>query len=54
MPYILNTQKDIKDILKCLGLSSIDGLFKRIPEQLKLKNSVNLLKGLSEFETKNV
>lgn len=54
MPYILNTQKDIKDILKFLGLSSVEELFKQIPEQLKLKNALNLHKGLSEYETKNV
>ena len=54
MPYILNTQKDTKDILKCLGLSSIDDLFKQLPDKIKLKDPLNISKGLSEYETKSV
>ncbi len=49
MNYIANTEKQQKEMLKTCGFSSIDELFKDIPDPLKLK-SFNIPKGKSEFE----
>ncbi len=52
MPYILNTPEDTKEMLKVIGVSSIDELYTQIPSQIKLNESLNLPEGLSEFEVK--
>ena len=52
MPYILNTQKDIKEMLKSVGVKSVEDLYDQIPPNLKLSKSLNLPDGYSEFEVK--
>jgi len=49
MSYVPHTQDDIKQMLKAIGVSSIDELFKDIPVALRPK-SFNLPQGKSEFE----
>ena len=53
MPYILNTDKDRKEMLSAMGLSSLDELFAQIPEALRLKEPLNLEAGYSELKLKN-
>ena len=54
MPYILNTEKNIKDMLKAIGASSIDELYKLLPDRIKLNNPLEIPSGLSELFTKKV
>jgi glycine dehydrogenase subunit 1 len=49
MPYVANTDRQRKEMLKTLGLSSIDDLFCDIPESLRIPG-LNLPEGLSESE----
>ncbi|MBU1726274.1 MAG: aminomethyl-transferring glycine dehydrogenase subunit GcvPA, partial [Candidatus Omnitrophica bacterium] len=52
MSYVAHTEEDIKSMLKAIGASSIDDLFKDIPESLRPK-SFNIPAGKSEFEVSN-
>ncbi|MFA7677564.1 MAG: aminomethyl-transferring glycine dehydrogenase subunit GcvPA [Candidatus Omnitrophota bacterium] len=52
MPYILNTPKDIEQMLKVIGVSSVEELYQDIPSSIRLKGSLSLREGLSEFEVK--
>ena len=52
MPYILNTQEDIKRLLNVIGLGSVDELYSQIPSEMKLREPLNIPKGLSELEVK--
>lgn len=54
MSYILNTQQDIKEMLKTIGVNSVKELYAYLPEQIKLKGPLNIPGGLSEFEVKKV
>ncbi|MDD5654820.1 MAG: glycine dehydrogenase, partial [Candidatus Omnitrophica bacterium] len=49
MSYVPHTQDDIKQMLKTIGVSNIDELFRDIPAALRPK-SFNLPQGKSEFE----
>ena len=42
MPYILNTSKDVQDMLKAIGVNSIGQLYSQIPQQIKLDKPLNL------------
>lgn len=50
MPYVPHTEKDIKEMLQAIGAKSLDDLFQVIPEELRLKNPLNLPPALSEQE----
>ncbi|MCK9614773.1 MAG: aminomethyl-transferring glycine dehydrogenase subunit GcvPA [Candidatus Omnitrophica bacterium] len=52
MPYILNTENDIKEMLRVVGVASLDDLYKHLPSQIRLKNELNISSGLSEYELK--
>lgn len=52
MPYILNTQEDNQEMLRAIGVGSIEELYSQIPHQIRLKNSLNIPSGLSELDTK--
>ena len=49
MNYVPHTQGEIEDMLKTVGVSSIEGLFKDIKKELRPK-SFNIPEGKSEFE----
>ncbi len=49
IPYIANTEDDVKKMLECIGVSSIDDLFVDIKSHQAPK-SFNLPEGKSEFE----
>jgi len=49
IPYIANTSQDIEDMLKSIGVASIDDLFRDIKPRHRPK-SFNLPDGKSEFE----
>lgn len=49
-PYIPNTSEDERKMLDSMGLKSIEDVFSDIPDDIKLKRSLNLPQGLSELE----
>src|SRR3989338_11239258 len=54
MPYILNTPKEIKEMLKVIGVSSPDELYSQVPAQIKLRAPLDIPAGLSELDTKKI
>jgi len=48
--YIANNEKDIAEMLKEIGIESVEELFSSIPPELKLKKSLNLPSQLSEMD----
>lgn len=48
--YIPHTEDDIKSMLETIGVNTIDDLFADIPEEVKLKKTLNIDKNSSEFE----
>lgn len=55
MPYIPNTEADRNEMLKAIGVEKFEDLLTEIPEDLRLKDKLNLPKGQSEMEvTKDI
>lgn len=50
MGYTLNTERDIREMLAVIGVSSIDDLFSDIPEEIQFGGSLSLPPALSEME----
>lgn len=50
MPYVLNTEGDVAEMLKAIGASSIDELFAPIPPELRLGRPLDIPQALSEQE----
>ena len=50
MKYIQNTDKDIKEMLKEIGVKSFEDLIKIIPDDIRFKNKFKIGEGLSEYE----
>ena len=53
MDFIPNTDKDREEMLKTIGVSSVNELFKDIPEGLLLKENLKISKALSELELRS-
>lgn len=49
-PYISNTNEDRALMLKAIGVESIEDLFEGLPQSVKLKDSVPISEGMSEYE----
>ncbi|MBI5588059.1 MAG: aminomethyl-transferring glycine dehydrogenase subunit GcvPA [Deltaproteobacteria bacterium] len=54
MPYIPHTDKDVSEILKAVGASSVDEILESLPAALRARGPLNLPKGLSEQELKGL
>ncbi|MFB0566704.1 MAG: aminomethyl-transferring glycine dehydrogenase subunit GcvPA [Candidatus Aminicenantaceae bacterium] len=50
MSYISLSDKDKKEMMKAIGISSLEELFSSIPEELKLKNALRLPQAHTEQE----
>lgn len=50
MPYIPHTKEDIQEMLKTLGISSIDELFAEIPDSIRINGLKILPDSLTEME----
>ena len=50
MEYIPNTAGDQKEMLRTIGVSSLEDLLSHIPANVRLKRELNLPKSLSELE----
>ncbi len=50
MRYLPHSDKDIKEMLSVLNISSVDALFDSVPHKLRLKGLLNIPPGLSERE----
>ena len=53
MPYIPITDNQEKEMLEFLGFKNYDELLKIIPESLRIRESLGLEEGMSEFEIEN-
>lgn len=53
-PYMPNTDKDIKEMLQTIGVSSVEELFKDVPEEVKLNRELNLPNSFSEIEVRKI
>lgn len=53
MKFIPHTEEDIKEMLKTIGVSSLDDLFNDIPEEIKFKGNLKIPKGLDELSLIN-
>ncbi|WP_105618811.1 aminomethyl-transferring glycine dehydrogenase subunit GcvPA [Vallitalea okinawensis] len=51
-PYLPHTDEDIQQMLKSIGVETIEELFHDIPEEIRLKEELKVLKRKSEFETR--
>lgn len=51
-PYISHTHEDEQEMLKSIGLNSLDELFDDIPKDMQLGRELNLPKAMSELEVK--
>ena len=50
IPYIANTEQDKKAMLGALGLTSMEGLLKDIPDEVLLRKPLDIPGGVSELE----
>ncbi len=49
-PYLPQTEGDIKEMLKVIGVDKVDDLFSDIPDDIFRKEPLDLPKGVSEYE----
>lgn len=54
MPFIPHTDNDIKEMLKEIGIGSIEQLFDEIPASLKITSLKNIPEGITEMEMTRV
>ena len=54
MPFIPTTEKNRRDMLKTIGVSSFDELLKGIPEEVRFKGDLGLPPPMSEFEVEKL
>jgi len=52
MPYILNTENDIREMLRVIGASALDDLYKHLPSKIRINGELNVPSGLSEQEVR--
>src|SRR5438105_15619949 len=50
LPYLLNTDSDVAEMLQAIGVSSIGELFAPIPPDVRFDQPLNIPKALSEIE----
>src|SRR5262245_9925393 len=50
MPYFYNTETDVAEMLKAIGVSSVDELFASVPRELRLQRPLDIPPALSELE----
>ena len=50
MKYIQNTNKDIEEMLKEIGVKSFEDLIETVPEEIRFKGSFSIGEGLSEYD----
>jgi len=53
MRYIPTTEKQKKDMLKKIGVSSFEALIEGVPQNLRLKDKLNIPEAMSESELEN-
>ena len=50
--YVATTKQEREEMLKLIGCTSINELFNHIPEEVKIKNGLNIPNGMSEMEVR--
>lgn len=54
MKYLPHTSEDLSEMLKVIGVSSLDELYAEIPEELKLKKELDIPSSKSEIEVRRI
>jgi glycine dehydrogenase subunit 1 len=54
MPFIPMTEKNRREMLETIGVSSFEELLKEIPEEVRFKGELKLPEPLSEFEVEKL
>lgn len=54
MKYLPHTPEDLNEMLKTIGVSSLDDLYAEVPEELKLKKELNIPSAKSEIEVRRI
>lgn len=52
--FIPGTEKEQREMLRAVGAESFDDLFADVPEDVRLKNGLNLPEGMSELEVSRI
>jgi glycine dehydrogenase subunit 1 len=52
-PYLPHTNEDLAEMLKTVGVRDTEKLFEDIPDSIRLKRSLNIPSGVSEYEVYN-
>lgn len=52
--YFPHSEKDIAEMLKVVGVDSLDDLYSEVPEELKLHRELNIPSSKSEIEVRNI
>ena len=50
MAYIQHTEDDLRDMLRTIGVASIDELFADIPEDIRFEGNLDLPPAMGELE----
>lgn len=54
MKYIPHTSDDIKEMLRVIGVDSLDDLYAEVPEELKLNGELNIPEAKCEMEVRRI
>ena len=54
MAYLSNSEEDVKQMLKTIGVNSFDDLIKNIPQALRFKDKFNIPEAVSEYEISRI
>ncbi|MGN1260934.1 MAG: glycine dehydrogenase, partial [Alloprevotella sp.] len=52
MKYLPHTPSDLEEMLRVIGVQSLDELYAEVPEELKLKRELNIPAAMSEIEVR--
>ncbi|RKY25149.1 MAG: glycine dehydrogenase, partial [Planctomycetota bacterium] len=50
MPYIQNTEREVREMLETIGVSSIEDLFRDIPAEVRVRGHLDMPSRMSEME----
>ncbi len=53
-PFLPHTKEDISSMLATIGVSSLEDLFKDIPDEIRLKDELNITSSMSEMEIRKL
>ena len=54
MPFLTNSEQDIRAMLETIGVDDFEALVRNIPSELRFKGTLNIPEAVSEFEVTNL